>query len=317
MKIVVLAGGLSPERDVSLLSGTLITKALKNKGHDVTFLDLLTGEHISTDKSVVDEKEPNLKFLKEKYKCDIGNGVIELCKEADIVFLALHGGIGENGKLQAIFDAYNINYTGSSSLGSMLAMNKDLAKLLVRNDGVLTADWKLVSSKEEIDFDFPFVIKPNDGGSSIGVFIIQNEKDLENVLIESEMLVEKLISGREFSVGILNNEALPPIEIIPKEGFYDYKNKYQAGRTIEVCPASISSDLEKGLKDMALKAHKVLKLDFYSRIDFIVDKDNNIYFLEANTLPGMTPTSLLPQEAKAIGIEYEDLCEKIALREGL
>ena len=337
MKIVVLAGGLSPERDVSLTSGALIANALIEKGYDVMLLDLYLGSK-SEDftpyyqnnkkgffyKHSVLANEPDLEKLKEESLNGdrlIGDKVLEICMDADVVFMALHGSIGENGKLQAIFDTYGINYTGTGYEGSLIAMDKDLSKEVMKCNGILTADWKFISLKDEkIDLDkikIPCVVKPCSCGSSVGVSIVEKKEDLKKALElvkkwEDYVIIEDKIEGREFSVGVLDNKALPVIEIKPKKGFYNYENKYQKGFTEEICPAEIDEETTKKLQLSALKVHKALRLGYYSRIDFILDKNNNAYCLEANTLPGMTPTSLLPQEAKEAGIEYEDLCEQIA-----
>lgn len=337
MKVIVLAGGLSPERDVSLKSGSLVANSLIKSGYDVMLLDLYLGinNKVFTPEYRNNKmgsyysyeflnNEPDLeKLKKDAYKFNkdslIGEGVIDLCKNADIVFMALHGSIGENGKLQALFDIYGIKYTGTGYEGSVLAMNKNLSKEIMMQNNINTAKWIKLSLDNNINYNeikYPCVVKPCTCGSSIGISILDSKEELENALVyakkyENDIIIEEKISGREFSVGIFENNALPPIEIIPKKGFYDYKNKYQENSTIEVCPAQINSDLEQKLKEVALKVHKVLNLGMYSRIDFIVDKNNDIYCLEANTLPGMTQTSLLPQEAKASGISYDELCEKI------
>lgn len=336
MKIIVLAGGLSPERDVSLTSGSLIANSLIKSGYEVMLLDLYLGtnnkeipaEYKNKDSKElysykISKKEPDLEKLKQESPNKdilIGENVLELCTKADLVFMALHGGIGENGKLQALFDIYNVNYTGSSSEGSMLAMDKDLSKKIAKENGILTANWTTFKSNEinEENIKVPCVVKPLSCGSSVGISIVNTKEELTKALNlakkwEEEILVEDLICGREFSIGILNNEALPVIEIIPKKGFYDYQNKYQTGSTIEICPANLTKEEEKYLKDNALKAHKALKLGHYSRIDFILDDKEKAYFLEANTLPGMTPNSLLPQEAKEKGMTYDELCENIVL----
>lgn len=333
MKIIVLAGGLSPERDVSLTSGSLIANSLIKSGYDVMLLDLYLGVNnkkipalYKNNKSkelysyTISQKEPNLEELQKTNQNKdilIGEGVLELCKQADIVFMALHGGVGENGKLQALFDIYNINYTGTGYEGSLLAMNKNLSKQIMIQNDILTAPFKIVKDTKE-KIEFPCVVKPISCGSSVGISIVNNEKELKQAIKEAkkwenEILIEKYIKGREFSVGILNNKTLPIIEIKPKDGFYDYENKYQSGKTIEICPAEITEEKWQLINSLALKVHKTLKLGYYSRIDFILDEKGKAYCLEANTLPGMTPTSLLPQEAKAIGMSYDELCEEIVL----
>lgn len=339
MKVVVLAGGLSPERDVSLSSGSLIANALIENGHNVLLLDLYKGiesegslEHLFVDPEnalkynyLVSNQEPDLALLKLEMNMGnvlIGKNVIELCRLADLVFIALHGDVGENGKLQAIFDAYDIHYTGTGYIGSLLAMDKDISKKIMMNEKVLTPNWILWNTKDSnisqiVDaIGFPCVVKPCSCGSSVGVSIVNNANDLLDAIsvagkYEDTLLIEEMIVGREFSVGILDNKPLPIIEIIPKEGFYDYKNKYQQGFSKEICPAELSENETFKMQTLALQVHHRLRLGDYSRIDFIMCKDGSMFCLEANTLPGMTPTSLLPQEAASVGISYNELCEKI------
>ncbi len=334
MKVVVLAGGLSMERDVSFSSGSLVANALMQNGHDVMLADLYLGklnkefvpiyhnkkEHFQYSYKIP-EQEPDLEYIK-KLKGDdylIDKYIIDLCKQADIVFLALHGSIGENGQLQSLFDIYNIKYTGSSALGSMLAMNKDISKKLMIANDISTPKWICLDTQKAYNLSsvsYPCVVKPCSNGSSVGITIADNKKQLNEAIAnaqiyESNILIEEKINGREFTVGIINDKALPVIEIKPLKGFYDYKNKYQKGLTIEECPALISAELTKKLQKEALKVHHTLHLGLYSRIDFLLDNNQKIYCLEANTLPGMTPTSLLPQAALADGISYNELCEII------
>lgn len=338
MNIAVLCGGISPERDVSICSACKISNALRNKGYKTVVLDLFFGieGNIGTsdmfkgkDSGIKDiynipDNPPSLKEIREmrKDKSDIvfGPNVLEACKSADVVFIALHGDVGEDGRVQATFDMFGIKYTGSNYISCGIAMDKELSKKIVRQEGILTAEWVLIDKKRDAqsykDIKFPCVIKPCNGGSSIGVSIAQKKEELEEAIKEAgkydcKIMVEEYIAGREFSVGVLNGEALPPIEIIPKIGFYDYKNKYQANLTTEICPADLSKEETDKLKISAERVHKAIGLGSYSRADFIRDKDGNFIFLEVNTLPGMTPTSLLPQEAKAVGIEYDELCEII------
>ena len=338
MKIAVIAGGLSPERDVSLSSGSLIANALIENGHSVCLLDLYEGVNTPFDSLFFDmnsgkryhyavpRHEPDLKRLVEESgngRALIGRNVIEICKGVDLAFLALHGDIGENGKLQAVFDVFGVKYTGTGYEGSMLAMNKDISKQLMVKNNILTPPWKLVDiesgglSGEADSIGFPVAVKPCGCGSSVGVTMVKRADDLGAAIeyvkkYERYALIEKMIAGREFSVGILDSRALPAIEIIPGEGFYDYKNKYQQGMTKEICPANIPDDISARLGEIALHVHKILHLGDYSRIDLILGADGSIYCLEANTLPGMTPTSLLPQEAAAAGISYNELCGRIA-----
>ncbi|MHC0037989.1 D-alanine--D-alanine ligase family protein [Pseudoneobacillus sp. C159] len=331
MKIVVLAGGLSDERDVSLASGAQISNALNAKNHEVLLLDIYKGLQDVVDFESayqkyrketytyqVPKEKPNLKELQKQQNNQrslIGPNVLEICQSADICFLALHGGIGENGQLQALFDIYGIKYTGSSYEGSLLAMNKIISKELMAFNGIKTPNWAVYQVGKELpEMNYPVVVKPNDNGSSIGVIILEKSDELHNAIkeiqdVSTTILIEEKIEGREFSVGIIGNTALPVIEIIPRNSFFDYQSKYQAGASEEITPAHIPDSLTKELQSTALKVHQLLGLKVYSRIDFIVDHDHVIYCIEANSLPGMTQTSLLPQEARANQISYEDLCE--------
>lgn len=336
MRIVVLAGGLSTERDVSISSGILVASALREKGHEVVLLDVFTGyeqnicdidalfkqNYSFTDKVNVGETVSDLSEVKENRlnKSDrfIGTNVIEICTEADITFLALHGGEGENGQLQASLDLLGIKYTGTGYLGSALAMNKGLTKSVFVQNKINTPAGEIFKSIEEAKSwsIFPCVVKPCSGGSSVGIAKAENEEEYilavkDAFRYENEIVVEQFVKGREFSVGILGGKALPPIEIIPKSGFYDYAAKYQTGATDEICPADIDEQTDKKLRESAVAAYNSLHLDSYARVDFLVDENGEPFCLEANTLPGMTPTSLLPQEAAVEGMNYADLCEKI------
>lgn len=336
MRIVVLAGGLSTERDVSISSGILVASALREKGHEVVLLDVFTGyeqnicdidalfkqNYSFTDKVNVGETISDFSEVKENRlnKSDrfIGTNVIEICSEADIVFLALHGGEGENGQIQASFDLLGIKYTGTGYLGSALAMNKGLTKSVFVQNKISTPAGEIFKNLEDAKSwnIFPCVVKPCSGGSSVGIAKAENEEEYVECAkvafrYENEIVVEQFVKGREFSVGILGGKALAPIEIIPKSGFYDYASKYQAGATVEICPADIDGQTDNKLRDAAVAAYNALHLDSYARVDFLLDENGKTFCLEANTLPGMTPTSLLPQEAAVDGLNYADLCEKI------
>ena len=338
MKIVVLAGGYSPEREVSLTSGSLIANALMERGHRVLLLDVYEGmKEIPADAESlfrsegryeyqVREKVPDLAALKARVgngDALIGRNVEQLCRMADKVFLALHGGMGENGQLQAYLDSCGIAYTGSGYLGCAIAMDKDLSKRLFRDAGVPTADWRCVCPREEDLSAFakkvalPCVVKPCGGGSSVGVSMADTVEELKEALEEAakweaRVMVESKITGREFTMGILEGETLPPVEIIPHEGFYDYKNKYQ-GTTEEICPAELPVDVVEEMSRLTRLGMKALRLEHYARFDYLMDREGQLWCLEANALPGMTPTSLLPQEAAAVGISYPELCERILL----
>jgi len=331
MKIVVLAGGLSTERDVSLVSGKKVYDALKSKGHEVLLLDVFLGYKgdVSTAFSGVFGSEgfnisddaPDLEVVRtmrgDDGKAFFGPHVLELCDMADIVFMALHGDSGENGKIQAAFDLYGIRYTGTGYYSSAVAMNKYVSKLLFEKNGIPTPGYRFIES-EKTDYvpDFPAFVKICSGGSSVGVYRVENKDEYKKALkeafkYEGSVIVEKAIVGREFSDGVIDGKALPVIELAPKVGFYDYKNKYQEGSTVETCPAQIPDDVTEKIQRCAEKVVEVLGIETYARMDFMLDKDLNIYCLEANTLPGMTPTSLMPQEAAVIGLSFADFCEKI------
>ncbi|MCM1114289.1 MAG: D-alanine--D-alanine ligase [Clostridium sp.] len=320
MKILVLAGGLSPERDVSLSSASQIAKALISKGYNVCILDLAYGIEDIAELEFTD----NIRDI-EDYKISknitafangkiIGANVIAACKKADAVYLALHGDVGENGKIQALLDLNDIKYTGSKYDGCCLAMDKNISKIIAKQYKVKTPKWSMNTKTDDIHY--PCVVKPAGCGSSVGVAMVNTDAELTAAIhkakqFDDTILIEERIIGREFSVGILDSQALPIIEIEPKSGFYDYENKYQPGMTMETCPANLTQKQTETLQKSALIMYKALHLGYYSRIDFMMDKDDSIYFLEANALPGMTPTSLLPQEAAAMEITYSDLCDRI------
>ena len=338
MKILVLAGGLSPERNVSLSSGALVCQALRDRGHQAALMDMFfgldgaaSGENlyaapIPDSFKRISRQAPDLEEVRSRRAGDsgsfLGDGVLETCRRADVVFLALHGACGEDGRIQAALDLAGVPYTGSGYLGSAIAMDKDLTKRLVAGK-VKTPQWETVTVTEENIEELtarikpPVVVKPIASGSSIGVHIAKRKDTLRQALEESANLggrtiIEEYIKGREIQVAVLGDQALPSIEIIPKEGFYNYANKYQPGASHEVCPAHISAAWEKALGAAALTVFQTIGLSVYARADFIVTPEGTPYFLEINTLPGMTPTSLVPQEAAAVGIDYESLCQIIA-----
>lgn len=346
MKIVVLAGGISTERDVSLSSGTMIYRALKERGHRVILLDVYLGYEpeesgskenaysIDPEKifdmekdwagemGTISDKNPDIEQIKamrpDGQKNFFGPNVITLCQEADVVFMALHGENGENGKIQACFDLMGITYTGTDYLSSAVSMNKGISKDLFAVYGIPTPmGFRLKKGqKTEQKPAFPCIVKACCGGSSVGVVIAAGEEDYEAALEEAfvydeEVIVEQYIEGREFSVGVMDGKALPVIEIAPLTGFYDYKNKYQPGATVETCPADLPTDKTKEIQSYAEKVFAALRLQNYARMDFMMSRTGEVYCLEANTLPGMTPTSLLPQEAAVLGMDFGDLCEEI------
>lgn len=342
MKIVVLAGGLSVERDVSLASGSMVAAALAEMGHAVVTVDSFLGiqkpaegleslfkflPEFKAEKRAIPAEPPDIDAVIASRVPDngtfLGDHVLEICKLADVVFIALHGEGGEDGRIQAVFDYMDIRYTGADFYGCVKAMDKDTAKLIMRESGIPTADWVHVKDIHQIDWDaihalgFPTVVKPTCGGSSIATFIVENETDLRKAVNEAweasgDILCEAYFGGREIDCGVLGGKALNPIEIIPVSGWFDYEKKYQPGLTREVCPADIPAEHSEKLRDAALRVHKALGLGFYSRIDFKILDDGSFVCLEANTLPGMSSASLFPKEAADAGITFPELCDMIA-----
>lgn len=334
MNIIVLAGGNSTEREVSIASGQGVCKALRERNHKAVLLDPYFGasqkeENLFPTEYDVDKAADAMREMSSKLeetmktrKGFFGPNVLEICKEADIVFLALHGANGEDGKVQSVLDLMGIKYTGSGPLNSGMAMDKGITKMVFEAKGVPTPKGitlekgKCSSQLADYGMGFPVIVKPCCGGSSVGVCIANNQTEYQAALLEAfsyenEVVVEQFITGREFSVAVVDGKAYPVIEIAPLQGFYDYKNKYQAGSCVETCPADLSSALTKEMQKYAEMGYKALNLQAYARLDFLMDDEGNMYCLEANTLPGMTPTSLIPQEAKAIGMDYPQLCEKL------
>lgn len=339
MKIVVLAGGISSERDVSLSSGRGIYEALKSNGHQAILLDPFLGlpdteepleqlfdTEIDWAASIcgVAEIAPDIEQIKQLrpgFRSALGPNVLELCSLCDIVFLGLHGANGEDGRIQALFDLMGIRYTGTGHTSSALSMDKNITKQMFKGCGIPTPPSITVKKGESFELPenigFPCMVKTCCGGSSVGVYRVENVFGLEKALqeafsYENQVLIERCVIGREFSVGVVEGKALPIIEIAPLNGFYDYKNKYQAGSTVETCPAELSKNISARIQKHAEEACAAVGIQGYARVDFMLDeRSGEDYTLEVNTLPGMTPTSLLPQEAAALGYSYEQLCEWI------
>jgi D-alanine-D-alanine ligase len=332
MKIAVLLGGVSAEREVSLASGLAVIKALRERGHSVVAVDTARGYVPEAQ-----EKELLPEGVHAAPPEDI-EGVLDpsaICtipqlRQADVAFLALHGGIGENGTIQALLEMHGIRYTGTGPLGSGIAMDKDVSKRLLRDAEIPTLPWRVARSPDlaydraavEQLIGFPCIVKPSCQGSSVGLFVVESADGLDAAVEEasrydSEIMIERYVRGRELTVSIVGDEPLPPIEIRPKKGIYDYEAKYTPGMTEYICPAPLEGELTAQAQLFAFRAFRVLKLRGYARIDFILAQDE-LFCLEANTLPGMTATSLLPKAAAAAGIPFPELCERIvqlALRE--
>jgi D-alanine-D-alanine ligase len=290
-KIAVLMGGPGSERDVSFATGRGVVKALRSLGAEVVEVDV---------------KGPDF----------------ELPPGIELAFLALHGTFGEDGQIQRILDERGIAYTGDGAEQSELAFDKIRSKEAFRLDGVTTPYWQIVTVGQRPTIPIPFVIKAPREGSTVGVHIIKNEREIEAAMADAskyanELLVEKFIAGRELTIGILGDQALPILEIIPKGGFYDFTNKYPflnpsaGGGAEHVCPAKISEEQTRAIQDLALRAHRALGLEVYSRVDVLLPVEDEPTVLEVNTIPGMTEASLLPEAAAAAGIGYPELCARI------
>jgi D-alanine-D-alanine ligase len=325
MKIAVLMGGTSAEREVSLASGLAVLKALREKGHDVRAIDTARG-------FIRQEDEGGLlpEGVHSAPPSDLGStlSLMELAavpelREVDVAFLALHGGTGEDGTIQALLETAGVRYTGSGPLGSGIAMDKDVTKRLLRDSQVPTLPWRVARAPEfKYDQDtiedligFPLIVKPSKQGSSVGLFVVNEPDELEPAVREAsqfdtEVMIERFAKGRELTVSVIGDQALPPVEIRPKKGIYDYESKYTPGMTEYLCPAPLEEEITAQMQAYALRAFRVLKLRGYGRIDFILAKEQ-LFCLEANTLPGMTATSLFPKAAAAAGMDFPELCERI------
>lgn len=336
MNIVVLCGGNSTERDVSINSGYNVCEALRSKGHNAVLLDVFFGtenvnifDNAKSDYNAEKERDfirqmsSKVKEEEKKRKSFFGENVIKICSDADMVFMALHGKNGEDGKCQAAFDLFGIKYTGSGSLASAMGMDKAVTKQIFMAKQVPTAKSIWIKKEDETSLEhynmsIPVVVKACNGGSSVGVVLVKDASEYEVALnecfeLDNQVLVEDYIDGREFSVGVIDGKALPIVEIIPNEGWYDYENKYKDGATTHVCPAELNEELTAKMQKIAEDAYEAIGCEPYARVDIMMDRDEEMYCLEVNTLPGMTSTSLIPDEARAVGVDYPTLCENIVM----
>jgi len=325
VKIALLTGGTSSERAVAIASGAQMTAALRSLDHDVAVIDTARGYVPSAEESAFLRAEPgatppSIEELRglERGMLLGGLGEIPVVRNADVICIALHGGQGEDGTLQAVLDVLGRPYTGSGHLASALAMDKDLAKHVLVAHGMSVPSWRMgrLSVTEATRLGWPLIVKPSKQGSTVGLSLVREGGDLEAALdlalaYDDEVMVEAFIPGREFTVAILGDEALPVGEVIPRHEIFDYECKYVPGMAQEVFPASLEAGTAARIQHLALTAHRALKLGGYSRIDFRMSPVGDIFFLEANTLPGMTGTSLVPQAARAAGIPFAQLCEEI------
>ncbi|MBI3504533.1 MAG: D-alanine--D-alanine ligase [Proteobacteria bacterium] len=327
MRVTVLLGGTSSERDVSLASGLRIAAALRTRGHVVTAVDTARGVLSLAEEEAMlagtlmrtlpPEQEALARLSSETLPATANR--LPSADSTDVVFLGLHGGRGEDGTIQALLDLTGVPYTGSGHLASALAMDKELSKRLFRQAGVPTADWLMapVSDAEVVAvLGLPVVVKPSKQGSTVGLTLVKEVRDLQPAIEEAfkyddEVMVEQFIPGRELTVGILDDGALPVGEIIPKHEIYDYECKYTAGMAREEFPARLTAAEAETVQALSKRAFHALKLSGYARIDFRMTADGTFYCLEANTLPGMTELSLIPQAAAAAGIGFAELCDRI------
>jgi D-alanine-D-alanine ligase len=326
MRVTVLTGGTSSERDVALASATQVVAALRSRGHEVAVVDTARGYIAEAEEramigGTVGAEPPSIAHLRglERGLLLSGLGNIPVVRDADVLFLALHGGRGEDGTLQTLLEMVGVPYTGSGRLGSAMAMDKDISKHLFRAAGVATADWFMAPAprdRAERELGWPVVVKPSKQGSTVGLSVVKAPGDYEAALelaarYDDEVMVERFVPGRELTVGILEGKALAVGEIIPRHEIFDYECKYTPGMSEEIFPADLPDEVARECGRLGVLAHDALKLGGYSRVDFRLTPDGSLFCLEVNTLPGMTATSLMPQSAAAVGIGFPELCERI------
>jgi D-alanine-D-alanine ligase len=332
MKIAVFLGGTSAEREVSLASGRAVTQALREAGHTVTPIDPALGARQPADendlyKDILHGAPPSREELAKLSPRNLIECVNSpLLDAVDVVFLALHGEWGEDGKVQSLLEMRGIKYTASGVMSSALTMDKSMTKILLRHIGVKTANWEMVRrgmpgsqaviDRAIADIGFPLVVKPNDQGSTVGLTIVQRAEDIAAAVelafqYSSSVMLEEFIPGRELTVSIVGDQALPIIEIKPHEGIYDYQHKYTKGMTEYICPADLSGELTVRIQKDSKRVFDMTQCRGFARVDFRLRQDGEYFCLEINTLPGMTATSLVPKAAAAAGIPFPQLCDRI------
>jgi D-alanine-D-alanine ligase len=325
LRVAVLFGGTSAERDVSIASGAQVVRALRTAGHEVVAVDTAGGvlgpaeENKLLSSGVAPEPpaEEALDLLRSGDATAIARA--PEMKGVDVMFLALHGGSGEDGTLQALLDLTGIPYTGSGMLGSAVAMDKDIAKRLFRDADIPTPAWLMAPADEgavECEVGWPAVVKPSKQGSTVGLTVVREASGLQAAIAEAfrhddEVMIERFVPGRELTVPVLGEAALPVGEIIVQREIFDYECKYQPGMAEEIFPADLPAQIASEAQRLALAAHRVLKLRGYSRVDFRLDAGGTLWCLEVNTLPGMTSASLFPKGAAAAGIPFPELCDRL------
>ena len=325
---------------MSLVSGSCICRALRENGHRAILVDLFLGlEELPADPDTlfdapdglcpdakIEVEAPDLEAVRRSRRdqspSHLGPHVLDICQRADLVFLGLHGMDGEDGRIQAALDLLGIPYIGSGHLASAVAMDKAVSKRILESHGIPTPEWWQLSYRPEdvetlaAQLDLPCVVKTVGGGSSLGVYLPESREELQWALGDvlrygPRVLVEKRICGRELTVGVLGDRWLPAVETVPAGKEFDYIAKYQAGAAVETCPAQVPPEVMNAAGELALRVHRCLGLEVYSRTDMILDEGGKLWVLEANSLPGMTPNSFVPKEAAAVGMSYGQLCEEI------
>jgi len=342
MKVAVLMGGVSEERDVSLATGVQVAGALREAGHEVVTVDTARGAlALEEERALVERGVGRLPPELQARDALVTGDLTSLLRqpgieEAEMVFLALHGGAGEDGTLQGLLDLAGVPYTGSGRAGCTLAMDKEVTKRLLRDAGVPTPAWisadpdgrgglrvregtragPLTADRVEEALGLPVIAKASGGGSSLRLVVAHDRPELDEALraasgFEDTVLVERMIQGREVTVGVVGPETLPVGEIVPSHEIFDYECKYQPGMAEEIFPADLSEAIADRLRALARDVHRLLRLEDYSRVDFILDPEGTAWCLEANALPGMTGNSLLPRAARAAGVSFPELCDRI------
>lgn len=327
MRVAVLLGGTSEERRVSLASGRAVVEALRSRGHSVVAVDPAFGAIPGDEEDhylggAVGPAPPEIEDLREMGLVALGTALAELpaVRDADVAFIALHGGDGENGRVQALLDVGGVPYTGSGFIGSSIAFDKRLSKELLVQAGVPTPDWAprgQAPGSTLARLGLPLVVKPSCGGSTVGLTIVRQAEEFRAAIglavrYDTDVLCEAFIPGRELTVTVLDGEPLPAVEIFPGNEIYDYESKYTPGMSRYETPAALDGDEADRLAELAVRAYYALRQDSFSRVDFRRDETGEFWCLEANSVPGLTATSLVPKAAAAAGIEFPELCERIA-----
>ncbi|MDP2528228.1 MAG: D-alanine--D-alanine ligase [Candidatus Palauibacterales bacterium] len=327
MRIAVLLGGASAEREVSLDSGVQVTRALRRAGHDVVAVDTASGPLSAATEDEIAARGVRASPPEREGLAPLGVGVLAdllalpEVSDADVLFPILHGGVGEDGTLQALLELAGVTFTGSRHLGCALAMDKEVAKRLFLQAGLPTPPWRTVTAAADADLraedpGLPVVVKPNREGSTVGLSVVREADALPAAIraarrYDAEVLVERFVQGRELTVAVVGDEALPVGEIIPEHEVFDYECKYQPGMAREIFPADLPAVVAERVRNSALAAHRALKLGGFSRIDFMLDGDGTPWCLEANALPGMSANSLVPKAGAAAGLSFPELCDRI------